>query len=78
MQSQINSIVRKNSLRRGMPMRNVSGDVIRNSKVLDEYSFVFQDVHGVVHLLMESPISGEQTEVFFSQETFQALQTFEV
>lgn len=78
MQSKINSIIEQHSLRPGMPMRNINGEAIPASKVLDDYSFVFKDDYGVVHLLAESPISGEQREMLFSQKTFAALQSFEI
>tara|TARA_Y100001968_G_scaffold323375_1_gene360952 strand:- start:559 stop:921 length:363 start_codon:yes stop_codon:yes gene_type:complete len=75
MASLIRKIVKEHGLVGGMPMKNIHGEDIDNSVVIDSHSWAFYDPDNkCVRLLREHAISGTEIDENFSAEAFAALQ----
>lgn len=69
----INSIIEKHGLKRGDAMKNVSGNYLDRSRVIDNYTFVTWR-EDAVRFLTENPITGERRDFTISKEAFETLQ----
>ena len=75
MASEIANIIKSHQLVGGMPMKNLFGEDIKASCVIDSHSFVCLDDDGKrVRLLRENAITGVQIDESFTSEAFAALQ----
>jgi len=75
MASEIANIIKSHQLAGGMPMKNIFGEDIESSCVIDSQSFVHLDDGGKrVRLLRENAITGAQIDESFTTEAFAALQ----
>lgn len=75
MDNVIAKIIKDNELVGGMPMKNIHGEDIDNSVVIDSNSWAyFDDDSKRVRLLREHAISGERIDESFSPEAFATLQ----
>jgi len=75
MASLIRKIIKENGLVGGMPMKNIHGEDIERSVVIDSSSWAFYDVDNkCVRLLREHRITGKEIDENFTPEAFAALQ----
>lgn len=79
MASEIANIIKSHQLVGGMPMKDIFGDDIEASCVIDSHSFVHLDDDGKrVRLLRENSITGTQIDESFTAEAFAALQNCDI
>lgn len=75
MSSIINDTIKNNGLVGGMPMKDIAGKDIPSSVVVDNYTWAYFDEDSKrVRILKENAITGEETEINLSPESFSTLQ----
>lgn len=77
--SEINNVIKKHDLKSGDTMRNIHGDEIPGSVVIDNYTFVHpeRDTKGF-RMVSEKPLTGEQTERWLSVDAIRAFQSIKL
>lgn len=68
----IYDLIRKHGLKPGDQMINIKGDPIENCTVLDNHSLFMKHDVGA-DLIMETPLSGEEIRVWFSDDALAQL-----
>lgn len=79
MKSKIRETIKDHQLVGGLPMKDITGDDIENSCVIDSSTFVYWDEKDkCVYLHRENAVTGEETFESFSGEAFAALQNCDI
>lgn len=77
--SNISAIIKEHGLAPGDTMKNIHGEDIEGSAVLNDRLVVIKrdegDAYPGYDLLAENPLSGEETKLYLSAATFATLQS---
>lgn len=76
--SHISSIVRKHGLKPGDTMRNVHGEEIADSCVIDGYTIIHREdgERGGYRIISENPLLGDETQQFFTADAMAILKAY--